>query len=286
MRALLVEDDPVSMTLLRRIMEEEGMVVETAESGDEGLELSKVYDFDIAVVDLQLVDMHGAQFVRRMRNARVETPVIIVSGSDSSDETVRALTSGADDYIAKPVIRAEFVARINAIVRRSKGHAAPEIKLGRMTLDLAARTVKIDGMPLKVTAKEYTILELLALRRGQPLTKEIFLDHLYGGGDEPEQKIIDVFICKLRKKISAINHNKHNIETVWGRGYVLKDLTDSDETAPAAAAHAAQAAQQAGMQQGAQGLAEHATPFEGAGDRDVIPAENEIELLMQLISLQ
>ncbi|MCB1833296.1 MAG: response regulator transcription factor [Geminicoccaceae bacterium] len=283
MRALLVEDDPVSMTLLRRIMEEEGMVVETAESGEEGLELSKVYDFDIAVVDLQLVDMHGAQFVRRMRNAKVETPVIIVSGNDSSEETVRSLTSGADDYLTKPIVKAEFVARVNAIVRRSKGHAAPEIKLGRMTLDLAARTVKIDGVPLKVTAKEYTILELLALRRGQPLTKEIFLDHLYGGGDEPEQKIIDVFICKLRKKISAINHNKHNIETVWGRGYVLKDLTDG---APSPAATQAAQAAQAGMQQAAQGLAEHATPFEGAGDKDVIPAENEIELLMQLITLQ
>ncbi|MEZ5848427.1 MAG: response regulator transcription factor [Geminicoccaceae bacterium] len=283
MRALLVEDDPVSMTLLRRIMEEEGMVVETAESGEEGLELSKVYDFDIAVVDLQLVDMHGAQFVRRMRNAKVETPVIIVSGNESSEETVRSLTSGADDYLTKPIVKAEFVARVNAIVRRSKGHAAPEIKLGRMTLDLAARTVKIDGVPLKVTAKEYTILELLALRRGQPLTKEIFLDHLYGGGDEPEQKIIDVFICKLRKKISAINHNKHNIETVWGRGYVLKDLTDG---APSPAATQAAQAAQAGMQQAAQGLAEHATPFEGAGDKDVIPAENEIELLMQLITLQ
>ncbi|MEZ5837964.1 MAG: response regulator transcription factor [Geminicoccaceae bacterium] len=270
-----MEDDPVSMTLLKRTLEEEGIVVEAVNSGDDALELAKVYEYDIAVVDLQLADMHGAQFVRRMRNAKVDTPVLIVSSEDSSEEKVRALTSGADDFISKPINKDEFVARIKAIIRRSKGHATPEIKLGRMTLDLVTRTVKIDGVPLKVTAKEYTILELLALRRGQPLTKEIFLDHLYGGEDEPEQKIIDVFICKLRKKISAINHNKHNIETVWGRGYVLKDLTD-DPPPP----------MQAEMQQNAPGLAEHATPFEGAGDMNEIPAENEIELLMQLISLQ
>ncbi|HEX6014819.1 MAG TPA: response regulator transcription factor, partial [Geminicoccaceae bacterium] len=161
--------------------------------------------------------------VRRMRAANVATPVLMLSGVDDRREKVRALVCGADDYLAKPFDQAELTARLRAIVRRSKGHPGSVIRTGRMAVDLSARTVEIDGKPLAVTPKEYGILELLSLRRGKTLTKEAFLDHLYGGMDEPDQKIVDVFICKLRKKIAAVAGDSGGIQTVWGQGYVLRD---------------------------------------------------------------
>jgi two-component system cell cycle response regulator CtrA len=223
MRALLVEDDAVSARLVRAAIEPQGFVVETSEGGEDGLELAKLYDFDIAVVDLRLPDMDGAEVVRRMRSANVATPVLMLSGVDDRREKVRALVCGADDYLAKPFDQEELTARLRAIVRRSKGHAASAIRTGRMVIDLDARSVEIDGKPLSVTPKEYGILELLSLRRGKTLTKEAFLDHLYGGMDEPDQKIVDVFICKLRKNIAAVAGDSGGIQTVWGQGYVLRE---------------------------------------------------------------
>ncbi|WP_159710011.1 response regulator transcription factor, partial [Geminicoccus flavidas] len=151
------------------------------------------------------------------------TPILILSGKQDIDDKVRGLATGADDYITKPFARAELIARIQAVVRRAKGHAESTIVTGRMVVNLDTRLIEIDGTRLHVTAKEYSILELLSLRKGTTLTKEMFLDHLYGGIDEPELKIIDVFICKLRKKIAAVTGGDHYIETVWGRGYVLKE---------------------------------------------------------------
>ena len=131
--------------------------------------------------------------------------------------------SGADDYLIKPFHREELVARIHAIIRRSKGHSQSIIETGKIALNLDAKTVEVDGKSVHLTGKEYQMLELLSLRKGTTLTKEMFLNHLYGGMDEPELKIIDVFICKLRKKLSRASANENYIETVWGRGYVLKD---------------------------------------------------------------
>ena len=161
--------------------------------------------------------------VRRLRAAKVQTPVLILSGRTDPTDKVRGLVGGADDYLAKPFNKAELVARIQAIVRRSKGHAESIIRTGKLVVNMDARSVDVDGKRLHVTGKEYSILELLSLRKGTTLTKEMFLDHLYGGMDEPELKIIDVFICKLRKKLVEATGGEHYIETVWGRGYVLKD---------------------------------------------------------------
>jgi two-component system cell cycle response regulator CtrA len=199
--------------------------VETAESGEDALELAKIYDFDIAVVGVRLPDMDGGEVLRRMRQANVATPVLMLSGVDDRQEKVRLLIAGADDYLAKPFDKEELTARLRAIVRRSKGHAASVIRTGRMAVDLTARTVEIDGRPLSVTPKEYGILELLSLRRGKTLTKEMFLDHLYGGMDEPQQKIVDVFICKLRKKIAGLTGEDAGIRTVWGQGYTLSEAS-------------------------------------------------------------
>lgn len=223
MRALLAEDDPVSVRLIKASIEPSNFLVETAGSAEDALDLAKVYDFDIAIVDLKLPDSDGNELVRRMRAAGISVPVLICTAHDDKQEMVRSLICGADDYITKPFDKNELTARLQAIVRRSKGHAESVIRTGRMTIDLSARTVYIDGKLLPVSPKEYSILELLSLRKGRTLTKDMFLDHLYGGMDEPEQKIVDVFICKLRKKITKLTGDESGIQTVWGHGYMLKD---------------------------------------------------------------
>ena len=223
MRVLIVEDDAMTSKSIELMLRSEGMVVDATSMGEDGLEIGKLYEYDIILLDLMLPDMDGYEVLRRLRASRVATPVLILSGLTEPDKKVKGLGFGADDYLTKPFDRAELVARIQAIVRRSKGHSESVIKTGRLTVNLDKRTVDVEGEPLHLTGKEYGILELLSLRKGQTLTKEQFLNHLYGGIDEPELKIIDVFICKLRKKLTSATKGDNYIETVWGRGYVLRE---------------------------------------------------------------
>ena len=227
MRALVVEDDPVSARLIETTLQQENVVFELARCGEDGIELAKLYDFDIVILDLRLPDIDGYEVVRRLRSAKVQTPVLILSGRTETTDKVRGLMSGADDYLTKPFNKDELIARLQAIVRRSKGHSDSVIRTGKLTVNMDARSIEANGRRLHVTGKEYSILELLSLRKGTTLTKEMFLDHLYGGIDEPELKIIDVFICKLRKKLAQATGGEHYIETVWGRGYVLKEAEPS-----------------------------------------------------------
>ncbi|AJD50853.1 two-component system cell cycle response regulator CtrA [Thalassospira sp. MBR-102] len=223
MRVLLVEDDNATADSIELMLKSEGMVVDTTDLGEDGLEIGKLYDYDIILLDLMLPDIDGYEVLRRLRDARVETPVLILSGLTETEDKVKGLGFGADDYLTKPFDKVELLARIQAIVRRSRGHAQSMIATGRLNVNLDARTVDVDGSPLHLTGKEYGILELLSLRKGTTLTKEMFLNHLYGGMDEPELKIIDVFVCKLRKKIQSATKGDNYIHTVWGRGYVLRD---------------------------------------------------------------
>jgi two-component system cell cycle response regulator CtrA len=223
MRILLVEDDPSLAKSIQLMLKSEGYVVDATEHGEDGLEIGKLYDYDLIILDLMLPDMDGYEVLRRLRSAKVETPILILSGLSELDHKIKGLGFGADDYITKPFDKRELVARIQAIIRRSKGHAQSTIRTGRLLVNLDSRTVEVDGRPLHLTGKEYGILELLSLRKGTTLTKEMFLNHLYGGMDEPELKIIDVFVCKLRKKLSVATDGDNYIETVWGRGYVLRD---------------------------------------------------------------
>ncbi len=187
------------------------------------MDLGKLYDYDIILLDLNMPDMHGYDVLKRLRTAKIETPILILSGMSEPDDKVKGLGFGADDYLTKPFDRRELVARIHAIVRRSKGHSQSVINTGKLAINLDTKAVEVEGQRLHPTGKEYAMLELLSLRKGATLTKEMFLNHLYGGMDEPELKIIDVFICKLRKKLAAATRGEHYIETVWGRGYVLRD---------------------------------------------------------------
>ncbi len=223
MRVLLVEDDPVTARSVEKMLTGEGFNVYTTDLDEEGLDLGKLYDYDIIVLDLNLPDMHGYEVLKRLRNSKVRTPILILSGDSEPDDKVKGLVFGADDYLTKPFNKAELVARLHAIVRRSKGHAESVISIGKLQVNLDAHTVEAAGIPVHLTGKEYSVLELLALRKGTTLTKEMFLNHLYGGMDEPELKIIDVFVCKLRKKLASATGGDHYIETVWGRGYVLRD---------------------------------------------------------------
>lgn len=223
MRALLVEDDPATAESLELMLKSSGMVVDKTDLGEDGLEIGKLYDYDIIILDLMLPDMDGIDVLRRLRDAKVDTPVLILSGLLEAENKVKGLGSGADDYLTKPFDKDELLARIQAIVRRSQGHSQSLIRTGKLTVNLDTHTVDVTGQPVHLTGKEYGILELLSLRKGTTLTKEMFLNHLYGGMDEPELKIIDVFICKLRKKLATATGGDSYIETVWGRGYVLRD---------------------------------------------------------------
>jgi two-component system cell cycle response regulator CtrA len=225
MRILLVEDDPSTAKSIEMMLKSEGYVVDLADMGEDGLEIGKLYDYDIIVLDLMLPDIDGYEVLRRLRQARVKTPILILSGLSELDSKVKGLGIGADDYMTKPFQKRELIARIQAIVRRSKGHSESVVRTGKLVVNLDTRTVEVNGQPLHLTGKEYGILELLSLRKGMTLTKEMFLNHLYGGMDEPELKIIDVFICKLRKKLTVATGGENYIETVWGRGYVLRDPT-------------------------------------------------------------
>ena len=242
MRILLVEDDTSLAASIEAMLTSEGFVCDTTDLGEDGIEIGKLYDYDIIVLDLMLPDIDGYEVLRRLRSAKVQTPILILSGLLEADKKVKGLGFGADDYLTKPFDKGELIARIHAIVRRSKGHSESVIRTGRLVVNLDTRTVEVDSQPLHLTGKEYGILELLSLRKGTTLTKEMFLNHLYGGMDEPELKIIDVFICKLRKKLATATGGESYIETVWGRGYVLREAEEAQGLQSAAGKKAATAA--------------------------------------------
>ena len=228
MRILLIEDDPATSKSIELMLGHANFNVYTTDLGEEGIDLAKLYDYDLILLDLVLPDINGHDVLRQLRVARIDTPILILSGETDTESKMRGFGSGADDYLTKPFHREELIARIHAIIRRSKGHSQSIIKTGDIEVNLDGKTVEVRGNTVHLTGKEYQILELLSLRKGTTLTKEMFLNHLYGGMDEPELKIIDVFICKLRKKLSEATGRENHIETVWGRGYVLRDPKPDD----------------------------------------------------------
>lgn len=223
MRILVIEDDAATSKNIKLSLESQGFVCQTTGIGEDGLEIARHYDYDLIILDLMLPDIDGYEILRRLRTVQISTPVLILSGLSDIDDKIKGLGFGADDYLTKPFNKEELVARVRAIIRRSMGHPDSVITVGRLTVDLNSKIVEIDGKPLRLTGREYAILELLAIRKGATLSKEVFLNHLYGGMEEPEFKIIDVFVCKLRKKLTDALGDENYIETVWGRGYVLLD---------------------------------------------------------------
>ncbi len=224
MRLLLIEDDHMMASSLKSMFESEKIICDVTALGEDGLEIGKMYDYDLIILDLNLPDINGYEVTRRLRGGQIHTPVLVISGMDGVEDKLKAFDIGIDDYVTKPFKKPELLARVQAVIRRSRGHSDTVIKTGKMEVNLQKKIVSVEGEPLALTPKEYAILELLSLRKGTTLTKEMFLNHLYGGIDEPELKIIDVFICKLRRKLLQIlGDDEQCIQTVWGRGYILLD---------------------------------------------------------------
>jgi two-component system, cell cycle response regulator CtrA len=223
MRVLLIEDDSATAQSIALMLKSESFNVDMAHLGEEGVGLGKLYDYDMILLDLDLPDMSGFEVLRSLRASEVKTPTLILSGIAGTESKVKGLGFGADDYMTKPFHKDELMARIHAIMRRSQGHAPSRIRTGDLVLNLDAKTVEINQVRVRFTGKEYQMLELLSLRKATTVSKEMFFNHLYGGIDEPDTKIIDVFICKLRKKLARASNGKNYIETVWGRGYQLRE---------------------------------------------------------------
>jgi len=221
MRVLLIEDDSATAQAIELMLASERFNVYSTDLGEEGFELAARYAYDAILLDLNLPDISGYEVLRRLRAAQVVCPILIVSGLAGIQDKVRGLDMGADDYLTKPFHRDELVARIFALVRRSKGLAVPVVSIGNLSIDLSAKTAEIAGARVHLTGKEWRLLEALALNKGKTLTKEALLEDLYGGMDEPEVKIIDVFICKLRAKLRLAGCDGALVDTVWGRGYRL-----------------------------------------------------------------
>ena len=231
MRVLLIEDDSATAQSIELMLKSEAFNVYTTDLGEEGVDLGKLYDYDIILLDLNLPDMSGFEVLRSLRVSKVKTPILILSGLAGIEDKVRGLGFGADDYMTKPFHKDELIARMQAVIRRSKGFAQSLITVGELTLDLDAKQATINGQRVHLTGREYQTLELLALRKGKTLNKELFLNSLYGGVDEPEAKIIDVFICKLRKKLAMAGGGRSLIETVWGGGYMMRDPAPAPDLA-------------------------------------------------------
>jgi two-component system cell cycle response regulator CtrA len=223
MRVLLIEDDSSIAQSIELMLKSESFNVYTTDLGEEGVDLGRLYDYDIIMLDLNLPDMSGFEVLRSLRASKVKTPILILSGVASIEHKVKGLGYGADDYMTKPFHQTELIARVHAIVRRSRGHAQSVVQIGDLTVNVDEKTVHIKQVRVNLTGKEYQMLELLSLRRGTTITKEMFLSQLYGGMDEPEIKIIDVFMCKIRKKLANASDGKDDVETVWGRGYLLRE---------------------------------------------------------------
>ena len=227
MRILLIDDDMMFSNNLSSMLQAEGFQTDVAASGDDGLAHNEIYNYQAIILDLELPDINGQKLLCEIRNRDDNTPVIILSGHGAIEKQLQCIGDGADDFMTKPFHFQELIVRLHALVRRSNGFAKNILNFGDVSVDLAAHDVFVKGDRVHLTAKEYQMFELLCLRQGKVVSKEHFLDHLYGGLDEPEVKIIDVFICKLRKKIEGDDVSSSLIKTVWGRGYRIDEMTSS-----------------------------------------------------------
>lgn len=222
MRVLIIEDNNSISQTIELALAKQGIICDRADLGEDGLEVSKLYAHDLIILDLMLPDINGYEVLKRLRDMKSEVPILILSGLGDTEQKIKGLGFGADDYLTKPFNMGELVARVKAIIRRSKGHSDAVVEIEDLKVNLDSHSATMKGKPLHLTTKEQVILELLSLKKGQVVTKEQFLNHLYSGNDEPEQKIIDVFVCKLRKKLYEVSGGMNYIETIWGRGYALK----------------------------------------------------------------
>ncbi len=222
MRILLIEDARPLAKSIAQGLSEEGFSVDLAGDGEEGLHFATEVSYDAIVLDRMLPLMDGLTVLRRARQAGVKTPVLLLTALGELHDRVEGLDGGADDYLVKPFAFDELLARIRALVRRSRGQARNEIRLGRLTLDLAARTAAAAGTALELSAREFALLELLALEPGRTFSRTAIIERLYNEESELDSNVIDVFVGRLRKKLDAAGlPGSALIRTQRGEGYRL-----------------------------------------------------------------
>ncbi len=229
MRVLLVDGDLSASRALLGDLQTEDFHVELTDTGEDALSLLRHYEFDLVLVNLSLPDMEGATLISCMRSAKRDTPVLALTRGSSTETRLRALTAGADDVVHRQTELRELVARMKAIIRRSRGYSQSVLQIGVVSLNADMGTVSANDVPVALTQKEFAVLRTLMLRKNMVLTKEALMNAIYGGIDEPASKIIDVFICKIRNKFAKIGYNDV-IGTVWGRGYIVHDNAGHRET--------------------------------------------------------
>ena len=223
MRILIIEDDALLAERIQEIIEEAGHEVNHALTGEEGLSLAEMESHNVIILDMGLPDMSGNDITKALRNASNNVPILVLSARTQLEDKLAALDLGADDFMIKPFHRDELLARLHALLRRSEGLNSHVVQIGDLQIDIRNKQLLVENKPVTLTRKEFEILELLAMSQGRPVEKSTLMNHLYGSNDEPEIKIIDVFICTLRKKLAEYNKGRHCIETVRGRGYALRD---------------------------------------------------------------
>jgi len=215
MRILVVEDEPDLAGALKRALVEEGMACDVAGDGESGLFNAENWEYDAVILDLMLPRLNGWELLKRLRKKK-PTPVLILTARDATPDKVRGFDSGADDYLTKPFELDELLARLRALIRRSAGHPAPLVRAGSVEIDTAARTVRRDGKEIPLAPKEYALVELLILHRGQLVTRTMIYDHIYDETDDSLSNVVDVYVSNIRKKLGT-----RFVETRRGQGYIV-----------------------------------------------------------------
>lgn len=222
MKILVVEDDKRLAALIKRGLEEHAFVVDLCHDGEEGLYQTEISPYDAAVLDVMMPKMDGFTMLRKLREQGNEVPVIMLTARGEVESRINGLNSGADDYLAKPFDFAELVARLTAVIRRSKGQPASMLHIADLSLDLNAKSVARGGVDISLSAKEYAILEYLALNRNRVISRTELSEHVYDMNFDLDSNIIDVYINRLRKKIDK-GHGMPLIQTKRGEGYMVKE---------------------------------------------------------------
>jgi two-component system response regulator PhoP len=220
MRILIVEDDSRLLLQLDRYMQSQGFSVDLADDGEKALYQLKEYDYDLAIIDVGLPRIDGFEVIQQARASDIACPIIILTARDRWQEKVRGLECGADDYLTKPFVHEELLARVKALIRRSAGQASPLIRKGPLSLDTAANQLYVNGKPVELTAYEYKVIEYLMMNPNKVVSKTEMVEHIYDQDFDLDSNVIEVFVGRLRRKMDKDNSIKP-IETLRGRGYRL-----------------------------------------------------------------
>lgn len=217
MRLLVVEDEPDVLRAVTTFLREEGYYVDTADNGEDGLYKGVTWEYDAILLDVMLPKRDGWSVLTELRRQKKTTPVLMLTARDAVKDRVRGLDTGADDYLVKPFELSELVARVRALIRRSAGQAEALIEIGNVSIDTASRTVTVDGNAVGLTAKEYCLLEFLAVHRGELVTRTKIYDHLFDECDSSLSNLVDVYVSNIRRKVG-----RELITTRRGMGYIVE----------------------------------------------------------------